>query len=117
MLAFLGLTNYSRHFVPDYAEKTGPLQNLIKPQGHLNLTGILEWTPVAEEAFITLKQTLSRAATLAIPDYNLPFYLKVSDKPKTAAAVLYQKQKGGRKILLYISVLLDGIEQRAPPYA
>lgn len=73
MLAFLGLTNFSRHFVPDYAEKTAPLRELVRQQGHMNLTGKLEWSPVSEEAFVMLKQTLSRAAALAIPDYTLKY--------------------------------------------
>lgn len=70
--------------MPDYAEKTAQLRELVRQQGHMNLTGKLEWSPVSEEAFVMLKQTLSRAAALAIPDYTLPFHLDVSDKPKTA---------------------------------
>lgn len=48
MMSFLGLANYSRTFVPDFTETTGPLRQLITEAGYKNLRAPLQWTPSAE---------------------------------------------------------------------
>lgn len=73
LLSFLGLTGYSRQFIPNYAGKTAPLRDLIKKVGVRNLKAELPWTPGTETAFIALKQDLSRATDLATPNYDEPF--------------------------------------------
>ncbi|XP_053194179.1 uncharacterized protein LOC128378637 [Scomber japonicus] len=115
MLSFLGLTGYSRHFVPAYVELTAPLRAMVNSKGMRNLTATLEWDEVAERSFITLKQLMSNAIALAVPDYTLPFYLDVSEKPRSVNGVLFQKKGGDRKILTYASVTLDATENRQPP--
>ena len=56
MLSFLGLANYSRMHVPDYAELSLPLRSLVNSQGMRNLSARLDWTTESEQAFIALKQ-------------------------------------------------------------
>ncbi|XP_032437007.1 uncharacterized protein LOC116731404 [Xiphophorus hellerii] len=114
MLSFLGLTGYSRNYVPNYTELTDPLRALVREHGIRQLTHALTWTMEAEEAFISLKQQLAAAAQLAIPDYSLPFYLDVSVTELTVNAVLFQKTGGERKILQYVSAMLDPMEIRHP---
>lgn len=43
-----------------------------------NPTGKLNWIVEAEQDFITLKQALSKAEDLAVPDYNRDFFLDAS---------------------------------------
>ncbi|XP_056913633.1 uncharacterized protein LOC130539351 [Takifugu flavidus] len=114
MLSFLGLAGYSRHFIPAYSEKTTPLRAMVNEQGMRNLTARLTWTTEGEKAFIALKQALTTAAHLAVPDYKEPFFLDVSEGEHTVNGVLFQKKGGERKVLMYASIMLDPIENRQP---
>ncbi|XP_039897087.1 uncharacterized protein LOC120739399 [Simochromis diagramma] len=114
MLSFLGLTGYSRQFIPDYAGKTAPLRGLMKQVGVRNLKAELPWTPEAEAAFIRVKQDLSRASDLATPNYDEPFYLDVSETNSIVNGVLFQKKGGGREVLMYVSVKLHPTEAKHP---
>lgn len=114
MLSFLGLTGYSRTYIANYTGLTRPLRDLVKEQGVRNLSAALNWTQEAEAAFIALKQALSSAADLAIPDYSLPFYLDVSGTELCTNGVLFQRKGGERVVLMYVSVMLDNMEKRHP---
>ncbi|XP_037651338.1 uncharacterized protein LOC119503569 [Sebastes umbrosus] len=115
MLSFLGLTGYSRQYIPNYAGDTQLLRQMVTMAGMRNLTAELEWSQEGEEGFIRLKQKMAEAAALALPDYSQPFHLDVSEQLSTAHGVLYQKQRGDRNVLYYCSILLDTQEQRASP--
>ncbi|XP_056311200.1 uncharacterized protein LOC130222695 [Danio aesculapii] len=117
MLSFLGLTGFSRHFVPQYVALTSPLRGLVKQCGMRNLMTKLDWTMEAEEAFQKIKAELAHCSNLCTPDYKVPFQLDVSETITSAHGVLYQRQSGNRRILLYVSVLLDQVEARQPPCA
>uniref|UniRef100_A0AAY4B9C1 ribonuclease H n=2 Tax=Denticeps clupeoides TaxID=299321 RepID=A0AAY4B9C1_9TELE len=112
MLSFLGLTGFSRNYIPDYVGLTTPLRALVNAKGMKNLHAPLEWTYETEQCFITLKQRLSVASDLAIPDYALTFHLDVSGTDTHVNGVLFQKKGGERRVLTYVSVMLDNIEQR-----
>ena len=60
--SFLGLTNYYRRFVKDYAKITAPLNCLLKKDTEYN------WTSVCDEAFNLLKQKLISSPMLAFAD-------------------------------------------------
>ncbi|XP_056308428.1 uncharacterized protein LOC130219955, partial [Danio aesculapii] len=117
MLSFLGLTGFSRHFVPQYVALTSPLRGLVKQCGMRNLMTKLDWTMEAEEAFQKIKAELAHCSNLCTPDYKVPFQLDVSETITSAHGVLYQRQSSNRRILLYVSVLLDQVEARQPPCA
>ncbi|XP_055771336.1 uncharacterized protein LOC129847611 [Salvelinus fontinalis] len=110
LLSFLGLTGYSRTHVPEYCLKVEPLRAILREAGNRNLTAKLSWTIEAETAFIALKQTLAQAEALSLPDYTLPFMLDVSEQDGYVHSILYQKQKGERRVLHYFSAKLDHIE-------
>ena len=114
MLAFLGLTGYSRTYIPDYTGETTTLRQLITKAGHRNLKAPLEWTPEAEEAFNRLKQSMYSAAALAAPDYKEPFHLDVSVKDCVVNGILWQKQRGQRNVLAYHSSALEPPEKGLP---
>lgn len=78
MLSFLGLTGYSRNYIPNYTGLTQSLRNMIKDRGMRNLNALLQWHIEAETDFIHLKQELATAADLAVPDYTEPIFLDVS---------------------------------------
>lgn len=111
MLSFLGLTGYSRHYIPDYVGKTKPLRDLVKEHCMRDLTATLNWTTEVEMQFIELKQALARATDLAIPEYHSDFFLDVSETNGVVNGVLFQKEGGGRQVLMYISIGLDNMEK------
>ena len=67
--AFMGLTNYYRKFVKDFAHIASPLHDLTK-KGAAFL-----WTEECQTAFETLKQALTEAPILTYPDFTQPFQL------------------------------------------
>lgn len=88
--ATLGFLNYYRHFLPRFAERSAPLQNLLKgarygdgppgqkpiilPDGRRGNPHSLElpWNQELEACLEDLKQGLIEALTLAFPDYDKP---------------------------------------------
>ena len=111
MLAFLGLTGYSRNHIPRYVDLTQPLRDIVAAAGNRNLTAPLKWSVAAEEAFTATKQALAHAASLASPDYDKDFHLDVSETAAVVNAVLFQKKEGSRNVLMYHSSRLDSIER------
>lgn len=65
----------------------------------------------------TFRNILANAAALDKPIYGLLFFLEVAVSGTMAGAGLYQQRQGGREVLGYYSILLNPIEQRAPPSA
>ncbi|KAK1798210.1 hypothetical protein P4O66_000703 [Electrophorus voltai] len=114
MLSFLGLTGYSRHYIPEYVGHTQALRDMAKVQGMRNLNATLEWTGEGETAFIRFKQLLAQAVDLASPDYMRPFFLDVSETAGTVNGVLFHKKGGERQILMHVSTQLDNMEKRHP---
>ena len=63
--SFLGMTNYSAQFIPDYATKTAPLRELLKK----NIKWY--WNEEQSNCFALLKDCLCENAMLNYYDPNL----------------------------------------------
>lgn len=85
---FLGCTNYYRRFIPNYANITKPLYDLLKKNG------------------------LSTIKT-AIPDLNRPFILDTDASHNAIAGILQQEdEKVGLQVVAYASRTLRPNESR-----
>ncbi|XP_056138387.1 uncharacterized protein LOC130114543 [Lampris incognitus] len=115
MLSFLGLTGYSRHYIPNYVGLMTHLHHMVRTCGMRNLNAHLPWSMEAEHCFTELKQLLAQSAELAIPDHTRPFFLDVSETEGVVNGILFQKKGGERKVLTYASIMLDAMEKRHPP--
>uniref|UniRef100_W5NN93 Reverse transcriptase/retrotransposon-derived protein RNase H-like domain-containing protein n=1 Tax=Lepisosteus oculatus TaxID=7918 RepID=W5NN93_LEPOC len=68
LCSFLGMWNYSRQFIEDYAEIARPLHRLLQKEVPF------EWGPSQEQAVMELKRRLGSVLCLAYPDKNKVFY-------------------------------------------
>src|ERR1700730_8687865 len=95
--SFLGLAGYYRCFVKDFSRITMPLTDLLR-------TNIkFQWNESQQKAFYLLKDSISSAPVLTIPDVSLP-YVVTTDAPGFAVgATLSQDQGNGLQPIAFIS--------------
>jgi hypothetical protein len=82
--SFLSLAGYYRRFVRHFAVIAKPLTDLLK-KGTLYV-----WTSDHELAFSTLKQLLSSAPVLSLPDFSKPFCIETDACQTGVGVVLLQ---------------------------
>ncbi|XP_075779837.1 isoaspartyl peptidase/L-asparaginase isoform X1 [Pelodiscus sinensis] len=109
----LGLFNFCRTQIPNYSRIVQPLNNLLKGAGGPHEA--IEWTLDCEQAFTTLKQRLSTAPGLGLPNPLMPFTLYTHVSEGHMAAVLTQKHGDKQRPVAYYSSKLDAVAQAMPP--
>ena len=67
--SFLGLSGYSRKFIPEFSKVASPLSDLTKK----NMSKSVKWTSQYEKAFGQLKQALTKAPVLITPDPSVDY--------------------------------------------
>jgi hypothetical protein len=81
---FLSLAGYYRKFVKNFGVIARPLTDLLKK------AVVFVWTQVHDTAFQTLKQALTSAPILALPNFDKPFTIEIDASSKGIVAVLLQ---------------------------
>ena len=93
--AFLGLANYYRKFVKDFAKIAGPLHDLTKK-------GLkFYWSNDCQIAFDRLKEALTQSPILAYPDFTKEFTLATDASDEGLGYVLGQVQDGREVVIGY----------------
>ena len=89
IMQFLGLANYYRKFVSNFADVSTPLSNLLKKDVEF------KWTPECQKAFSQLKHVLTSYPILLTPNFDKPFELAVDASDYGVGAVLTQTDEDG----------------------
>ena len=103
---FLGLTNYYRRFVKDYAKMARPLFELVKKSVRF------QWNALANESFESLKRCLINPPVLAFPDFHNQFILHTDASDTAIGAVLSQCQTDKECVVAYWSRQLQKSEKK-----
>lgn len=107
---FIGMVNFFRKFIPKFAELAAPL-NFLRRKGVP-----FQWGESQQASFESLKEALSNAPVLGIPDFGCPFILQTDASSSGLAAVLLQEQDGERRPIGYASRSLTAPEAKYSTY-
>ncbi len=101
---FMGLANYHRTFVPNFAKLAEPMYRVTGKQK-------FKWEQEQKDAFNSLKSALTRAPVFVLPNTRDDFILDTDASDLAVGAELLQIQNGEEKVVAYSSYALT-TEQR-----
>ncbi|KAJ1189836.1 hypothetical protein NDU88_006578 [Pleurodeles waltl] len=107
---FLGLANFYRQFILDFAKQTSHITHTLKKE---NVTKGFVWTNAVETAFQDLRRAFTQAPILRHPDTNKQFIVVTNASERAIGAVLLQQQEddGLEHPVFYLSHILSTAEQ------
>jgi hypothetical protein len=106
--SFLGAVNYYRKYIPNSAEIMRPLTELTKKNAKL----IVDWNDELEGAFCRLKEILSKAPVLKLPDLEKEFLIQTDASDNAMGCVLMQEYGGLKHPVAYASKKFSDREKR-----
>ena len=106
--SFLGLAGFYRKFVRNFSKIAAPLTELLHQKQ------AFVWLDPQKKAFQDLKNALSTAPVLAIPDSSKPFIVTADASGYAIGAVLSQNQGKGEQPIAFLSKKLLPAEKNYP---
>ena len=94
--SFLGLLNYCRGFIPELAERSRILNDMLKGETKKSIRKI-EWSDEAIKIFEGLKRILSEKTKRAQPNFTKEFILTTDASEHAIGGILSQKQEDGNE--------------------
>ena len=106
---FLGVMNYNRSYIKNFAQLAAPLYNLLKK-------GVkFEWTKAHQESFTALKAALQSDQVLSVPDLtdkHQSYIVTVDSSKRGQGATLSQIVNGKRRLIGYWSRAVPKHQQK-----
>jgi len=103
---FLGLANYYRRFIKNFARIAAPLHMLVRKEQKW------KWEKEQEEAFEELKAVFTTKPILAIPDIDREMRVEADASDYATGGVLLTKYEDGKwRPVAFISKLLNATKQ------
>jgi hypothetical protein len=99
--SFLGMAGYYRRFIKGFSSIAKPMTELLKKGNKF------VWTPKCEESFHVIKNKLTTAAVLTLPDIHQSFVIFCDASRQGLGCVLMQNEK----VIAHASRLLKPHEQ------
>lgn len=115
VMSFLGMVNFFRFYIKDFADIAAPLYALTKlPYNKRRPPDIQQhWTVDHDKSFEGLKQALISEPVLAQPDFSKPFTLHTDASGSALGAVLTQDDDDNNpRAVGYASRVLTDVERR-----
>jgi len=103
--SFLGLCSYYRRFIKSFSQIAAPLHHLT------GLNVKFKWSDSCQQAFDTLKEKLTTAPVLVLPNDTDTFVLDTDASNLAMGAVLSQIIDGEEKVVAYASRTFNRAEQ------
>jgi hypothetical protein len=88
---FMGIINFIRRFVPDFATMAKPIHNLLKKDRSFS------WTNDIEKDFLGIKKEINSASVLAKPDFEKEFIIYTNATEEAMSAILLQNDDQNNK--------------------
>lgn len=104
--SFLGMANYFRHLIENYAEVVEPLVNLTRNKVKFN------WSEEVDKSFKEIQAKILHRPRLNKPDMSQPFYLNTDGSSVAICGILTQKINGEFEPIEYFSRKLKPAETR-----
>lgn len=105
MLSFLGMANYCRHWIFEYAS----MDSVLRVATLQAAPKVVQWTDEMHTAFQKLKHALTMAPALGLPDYHQPFHLHVHEREGFTTGILVQKHGSHYRPVAYYSSRLNPV--------
>ena len=106
--SFLGLAGYYRKFVRHFSHICSPLSQLLHKDTKWH------WDHDQQQAFERLKQAVSTAPVLVLPDEHLPFVIRTDASGFAVGGELLQDQGHGVQPIAYMSKKMLPAEKNYP---
>ena len=106
--SFLGFANFSRRFVPAFAKIATPLTDALAEDAPRTFTGL---SGAQQFAFRRLKELLTTAPVLLMPQRDRPFTVSVDASDEAVGAILQQDIGSGLQPVAYMSKRLSSAER------
>ncbi len=110
--SFIGLANYYRRFIPNFAKIAHPLHKLLKKN-----TKFL-WSPETQSSFDNLKSKFVSAPILIYPNREIPFQVETDSSNFAIGAILSQVSPQDNMVhpVAFFSRSLTATERNYPIY-